>query len=267
MVWEKLVNGDPEGFLSFNDETKRLYSDYGAGPHMSPGYEWGDLNAIRTTVDKLQQRDTDYYEKKPGAEPLTNAEIKYLDRKIALAKTVKDEQKEVKAACGPIKIFIIDDHIDTDLVAAVRKFSIDSTIPIYEQIHRTLKIIAEKCLVEAANTRAALYNKFDMGLASTPAQVVIAMNNFGIIKQQMETHYDTVTSTVDQVKTTLARRHNPDSADVIKTCPAVLTREELVTMLRKVIDPSSSTNSVILCEFNRVRNNSWDTIVTTITDC
>ena len=66
-------------------------------------------------------------------------------------------------------------------------------------------IIDERCLGSNEHMRDVLLAKCDMGRATSPAEVVIAISNFQIIHKQMITHHDTVTGMVDIEKTAYAR--------------------------------------------------------------
>jgi hypothetical protein len=143
------------------------------------------------------------------------------------------------------------DHIDTALQHDLNAVSTNTEMPIYQQVREAVKIIGSKCLADPVTTRTRLVNRLQMGTASTAAV------------DQMQVHYETVTTTVDEAATNRAREYDEDADLVYQQCQPPPTRQERLTYLQDTLDLKSAEISTILNKFFELKNTEreWDNIM------
>ena len=251
----QLHKGDAEGCLEFLAEINKLASANSAGDYIADTFEWGNARPI---TERIQQLSAQQFATPPV--PLTEDEQNTLLRCIPLEDRINKEHKRVTTACSPLKTFI-DNHLSTDLAIMVEDITTDTSIPVYKQVRSALKLIKNSCLGTPSETRDMLMQKFKMGTARTPAEVVTALDNIAIIQKQLKIHHATVNATEDEVATTLARTRNPAAPAVMKTCQEPPKRQELVAKLDSILDRSSPSISAIISKIEGCRDAAWDTIV------
>ena len=253
----RLQKGDAEGCLEFLAEIRKIASSKSAGPYIADDFEWGDKTRISARIQELMNQQLNAI---PGTEPLTEAEGRELDQCIKLEGRINSEQDRVTTACAPLKTFI-DNHLSTDMATMVEEITTDTAMPIYKQVRDALAIIKNSCLGTPTETRDTLMQKFKMGTARTPADVVTALDNIAIIRKQLKIHHETVIATVNEAATASLRARNPAAPPVMKTCQEPPDRQELISKLDTILDRSSPPISAIIVKFESHREATWDIIV------
>ena len=172
---------------------------------------------------------------------------------------------EVTRALGPIMTFL-NDHVDTALQRDLDHIATDENMPIYQRVKEATIIIGSKCLGDPVTTRKRLVDRLSMGTASTAADVLTALDNFDIILDQMQLHYDTVTATVDEAATNRAREDDENAEPVFKECQPPPTRQERITYLQDTLDLRSTEISAIVNQFYDLQESGrpWDNMVSAL---
>jgi hypothetical protein len=205
---KKLQKGDAEAGLEFEEHINRLIIQHGAKEFLDDSYVGESPHDIRAEIMRLEKRERDYHQHTPGSTPLTDSEAGYLGRQISKLSTLTRENTSMTRACGPIKEFI-DTHIDHLLTNDIKAVATDIQIQLYEQIRRCRAIIQSKCCGDPTTTREMLMRRFEMGTAQSPDEVMTALDNIGILQEQLTAHHRAVTRSIDEEATATARQTLP----------------------------------------------------------
>lgn len=256
----KLRKGDAISCLELLQQVKRLVAANSAGSYLKADFDWGDLEQIRALIGPLEAAAHAFYARQEGAQRPSESKTKDLQELRQIEKRLMQLHAEVTRSCNPLKIFL-DDHIDSALQHVIDHVSTDTDMPIHKQVRMSMGLIADKCLGDPVSTRKMLVDRFKMGTATTAADVVTALDNMGIIRDQLQVHYDTVSNAVDEAATIRARTFNEDAEEVYGECQPPPTRQEMITFLQDTLDVKSPEIGSIVAKFYELQDHDWDQLV------
>jgi hypothetical protein len=162
-------------------------------------------------------------------------------------------------ACYPLKLFI-SSHIDEGLRVLINPIVANTEIRIHRQVVESLKTIASACLEEDPLVlRRKLLHQFDMGRATSAADIVTVLNNFGILINRLNLQYKWLSSA--QLTNCSGTINDP-----IMLCQSldIPTDDFFVEQWEETLDESSTSIAPILSKYNEIRGMSWEKIVKTI---
>jgi hypothetical protein len=99
-------------------------------------------------------------------------------------------------------------------------------------------------------------SQFKMGMATTPLEVIQALDNFEIILQDLTTLHAMVTVLEDDARTLSARKTDPAALPIMRSCTPPPTDQELFHLLRETIQPTAS-NGIIMGTFHTLRHSTF----------
>lgn len=254
----RLAEGDSEGFLDFLQEVRKLIVRYGAVDFLEPLFGIRDLRSVRDEIKVFMQT----FAALPETFPRTEEQM-CLQNLLLLEQSILSTRQAAYAACRPVMEFIVN-HIDDGLRIMIDGISADLSIPVYKLVRLSMDLIASVCFGDADDVRELLMDNLTMGGAKTGGEVVHALNNISIVRQQMQLHYDFVVGTVNAVATAAAKAKNPDACPIMNTCPEIPDDDVFIQKLGAVLDRNSNQIRPFVRAFDDLEPRSWNNVVRTL---